>query len=458
MSNHFARRYFGTDGIRGVANRPPLDPQTLVRMGKAVASVFLKRAGKRHRILIGRDTRLSGDLIETALSAGLTCMGADVLLIGPVPTPGIAYLTWSMRADAGIVISASHNPFEDNGFKLFGHDGFKLPDEVEMELESLLESPEMDSRYAEPSAVGRAIHIGDAIGRYTVFLKSWFPRELTLEGVKIGVDCAHGAAYEVAPQTFTELGADVSAIGVSPNGRNINAGCGSLHPEAVGRLVREEGLDIGIALDGDGDRCVLVDEQGRTYDGDAVLAMCAVDLKERGLLPESRVVATVMSNLGLDIFLRERGIEVEHAPVGDRYVLEAMVRTGCRLGAEPSGHVIFRDMTTTGDGLLTALNVLAVMGRLGRPLSEIASQVKKFPQILMNVKVARKPPLDTIEPVRRLIREKEAILDGRGRILVRYSGTENKARVMVECEDSLLCESAASEIAEAIRDALGEPS
>ncbi|NMC62886.1 MAG: phosphoglucosamine mutase, partial [SAR324 cluster bacterium] len=392
------RKYFGTDGIRGIANISPLDPGTIVNVGKGVASVFLKKKG-RHRILIGKDTRLSGYMLESSLAAGITSMGADVLLCGPVPTPGVAYLTWSMRADAGIMISASHNPFEDNGIKIFGRDGHKLPDDIEAELATLLESTELGNRSAEPSSLGKAQRIDDAVGRYTVFLKSCFPKDLTLEGLRIGLDCANGAAYVVGPQTFTELGADVVSRGVSPNGRNINAGFGSLYPEIVAKLVKEQNLNLGISLDGDADRAIFVDDKGVVHDGDFVLALCAIDLKERGLLPGNRVVATIMSNLGLDKYLERAGIEVVRAPVGDRYVMEEMIKLGCPLGGEQSGHVIFHHLATSGDGLLTALNVLAIMLRKQRSLSELAGDFFKFPQKLINLNVRSRPPLETVEPI-----------------------------------------------------------
>lgn len=448
------RKYFGTDGIRGVATVQPLDPGTVVNIGKGIASVFLRKKG-RHRILVGKDTRLSGYMLETSLAAGITCMGADVLLCGPVPTPGVAYLTWSMRADAGIMISASHNPFEDNGIKIFGRDGHKLPDEVEQELEAILESGSLDSRSAEPSSVGKAQRIDDAVGRYTVFLKNCFPRELTLEGIRIGIDCANGAGYVVGPQTFTELGADVISRGVSPNGRNINAGFGSLYPEVVAKLVREQNLNIGISLDGDGDRSIFVDEKGRVYDGDVILAICAVDLKERGLLPGRRIVATVMSNLALDRYLEKFGIQVVRSAVGDRYVLEEMIRINSPLGGEQSGHVIFHDLATSGDGILTALNVLAVMLRRDRSLSELAANYVPYPQKIINVGVARKPPLQSVEAVWKEIQAKEFMLKDKGRLFVRYSGTENKVRVLVECEDAEICVQAASEVAEVLEKELG---
>lgn len=448
------RKYFGTDGIRGVASVPPLDPENLVRIGKSIARIFLRRKGK-HQILIAKDTRLSGYMIETALSAGITAMGADVLLVGPIPTPGAAYLTKSMRADAGIMISASHNPFEDNGIKIFGADGYKLPDEQEVEIESLLDSGALSTMNAEPTEIGKATRINDAVGRYTVYLKEAFPRECSLEGIKIGIDCANGAGYVVAPQTLKELGADVVARGISPTGRNINAGFGSLYPEVVSKLVTEQNLQIGVSLDGDADRCIIVDEKGYVLDGDIILALCAADLKKRGLLAHDTVVATVMSNLGLEKFLSARGVKVERAQVGDRYVLEMMTRGGYVLGGEQSGHTIFINHSTTGDGILTALMVLAIMCREQKPLSELRKDFVKFPQKLINIPVSSKPPFESIDSIHSVIKKKEEQLKQNGRVLVRYSGTENKARVMVECEHEDQCKQHAMDIAEVIERELG---
>jgi len=448
------RKHFGTDGIRGTASVPPLDPETLVRLGKAIAHIFLRQRGK-HRILIGKDTRLSGYMIETSLAAGITAMGADVLLVGPLPTPGVAYLTRSMRADAGVMISASHNPFEDNGIKIFGADGFKLPDEMEAEIEAQIAPGVLDGKAAPPADLGKATRINDAIGRYTVFLKNFFPRELTLEGLRIGLDCAHGAAYLVAPQTYSELGAEVVSRGISPNGRNINAGFGSLYPEIVRKLVLEQNLDIGISLDGDADRAVLIDEKGGVLDGDMILALCAIDLKQRGLLKNDKVIATVMSNLGLEKVLAPHGIRVERAQVGDRYVLEMMVQRGASLGGEQSGHTIFLDATTTGDGTMTGLMVLAAMLRSGKPLSALTADFVKFPQKLININVTRKPPIESVPLVQKIISQKEKELGDSGRILVRYSGTENKIRVMVECEDEGACKRHATEVASVIEQELG---
>ncbi len=448
------RKYFGTDGIRGVASISPLDPETLVRLGKAIAKVFLKKEGK-HRILIGKDTRLSGYMIETSLAAGITSMGANVFLVGPIPTPGVAYLTKSMRADAGIMISASHNPFEDNGIKIFGADGYKLADDIELEIESLIEPGVLDGIAAEPGSIGKADRIDDAVGRYVVYLKSCFPREFSLEGYKLGFDCANGAAYIVAPSTCIELGAEVVSRGVSPNGRNINAGFGSLYPEIVRKLVLEQNLDIGISLDGDADRCILVDEKGNVLDGDMLLAICAIDLKERGKLAGNRIVSTVMSNLGLEKLMEKHGISVTRSAVGDRYVLEEMVRLNAQIGGEQSGHVIFSYHSTAGDGILTALSVLSIMCRTGKPLSELTADFVKFPQKLININVSQKPPMDSIAPLKKIIEKVETELNGNGRVLVRYSGTENKARVMVECENENNCKKYAHDIAEVIEREIG---
>lgn len=451
------RKFFGTDGIRGVAGVPPLDPESLVRLGKAIATVFLKRGGK-HRVLIGKDTRLSGYMIETSLSAGITACGADLMLVGPLPTPGVAYLTKSMRADAGIVVSASHNGFEDNGIKIFGADGFKLADSIEQELEALMQPGVLDHKVANPDSFGKAVRINDAVGRYTVFLKSCFPRELSLSGLKIGVDCANGASYVVAPQTFTELGAEVVSRGISPNGRNINAGFGSLHPEVVSKLVVEQGLDIGIAFDGDADRVMLVDEKGVVHDGDTTLTICAIDLKNRGKLRTPQVVGTVMSNLGVEKLLQAHGIGLIRSAVGDRYVLEEMTRSGAQLGGEQSGHCIFSDFSSTGDGILSALQVLAVMGRTGKKLSELAQGLVRFPQQIVNVPVKRKVPFAEIPRLQKMISDTESALGSTGRLLVRYSGTELKVRVMVECEDATHCANHVNAVADVVRSELSAQS
>lgn len=446
------RKYFGTDGIRGVAGTAPLDAETLVKIGKSIAKVFLT-SPRKHRILIGKDTRLSGYMIENALASGITSMGVDVLFAGPIPTPGVAYLTRSTRVDAGIVVSASHNPYEDNGIKIFAADGYKLPDSVEEQIENFLDSDGRELLGCKTSEIGKASRIDDAIGRYVVSLKSCFPRELTLEGLKIGFDGANGAGYLVGPMVFSELGAEVYSIGVSPNGRNINTEVGSLHPEAMVKLVKEKRLDIGITLDGDGDRVIIVDDKGEILDGDMILAMLAIDFKERGKLTKNTVVATIMSNLGLDKLLEKNGIDLLRTAVGDRYVLEEMVKKGLVLGGEQSGHTIIQNYATSGDGLLTSLMVLAILCRKQKLLSELSGVFKRFPQEMINIPVSNKPPLETIESLQKLIKTKKSELKNTGRIVVRYSGTENKVRVMVECENDDLCIKHAQEIAGVIRSA-----
>jgi phosphoglucosamine mutase len=449
------RRLFGTDGIRGVANEGAMTPESVMRLGRAVGHYFQTSGTRRHKILIGKDTRLSGYMIETALSAGLTSMGVDVLLVGPMPTPGIAFLTRDVRADAGVVISASHNPFEDNGIKFFGPDGFKLADAAEATIEALIFGDELDRIRPTGHGIGKAFRIDDADGRYNVFLKNVLPRDLTLDGLRIVVDCAHGAAYKIAPQVLTELGAEVVAIGVSPDGHNINDGVGALHVKKLQERVRAEKADVGIALDGDADRCILVDEKGEEVDGDHVLAILGLAMKDRGLLPGATVVATVMSNFGLEVLLRERGIALERTPVGDRYVVERMLEGGFKLGGEKSGHIICLDHATTGDGMVTALSVLACMKLGGRALSESRCLLRSYPQRLVGVKVKERRTLSSIPSVAGAIAEAEDSLGGRGRVVVRFSGTEPLARVMVEGEEEGAVEAHARRIAAAIEAALG---
>jgi len=427
------RRLFGTDGIRGVANVPPMTSEMALKLGRALAHVA-KRSQHRHRILIGKDTRLSGYMLETALASGICSMGVDVLLVGPLPTPAIAFLTRSLRADAGVVISASHNPFQDNGIKCFGPTGFKLPDDVESELETLLQSDSIDTLRPTATEIGKATRIDDAVGRYNVYLKSAVPRTLALDGLRIVVDCGHGAAYRVGPEVLRELGADVTAIGVAPDGENINAGCGALHPEQLCQLVRERKAHVGIALDGDADRCILVDEEGLVVDGDEVMAIIATDLHARGALQAGTLVTTVMSNLGLHVALRDRGIEVVTTPVGDRYVVEAMLAGGYNFGGEQSGHVVFLDHATTGDGMLTALAVLTRMVESGERLSSLRRVMRRYPQVLVNVPVREKPDVEGVPAIRERMEAAETALGGRGRVLIRYSGTEPLLRVMLEGE------------------------
>lgn len=447
-------RLFGTDGVRGIANQEPMTPETVVKLGRAAAYLF-KAPGDRRRIVIGKDTRLTGYMLETALTAGITSMGVDVLLVGPLPTPGIAFITRSVRADAGVVISASHNSFEDNGIKFFSADGLKLPDAMEAQIEELIVSGVIDRIRPGAHEIGKAYRIGDAGGRYIEFAKNSFPKGLSLRGLKIVVDCAHGATYRVSPTVLRELGAQVVALNVAPDGLNINARCGSLHPEVVQQAVVTERAHVGFAHDGDGDRVLCADERGALVDGDQILAMCALDRVANGRLPTHTVVATVMSNAGLEVALRQAGITVVRTPVGDRYVLEEMLRCGSPLGGEQSGHIIFSEHNTTGDGIVTALQVLAVMLRTGKPISELAACMPRFPQVLENVPVRRKVDLGALPRVQAQIREAEAALAGSGRVLVRYSGTEPLARVMVEGPDETTIRRWAGEIVRAIRDSLG---
>jgi phosphoglucosamine mutase len=450
-----SRRLFGTDGIRGVANEEPMTPETVLRLGRAAGHHFQTSGHRRHKVVIGKDTRLSGYMFETALSAGLTSMGVDVLLVGPMPTPGIAFLTRSLRADAGVAISASHNPYHDNGIKFFGPDGFKLADSAEAGIEALMFGEALDRMRPTGHGIGKAFRIDDADGRYNVFLKNVLPRELTLDGLRVVVDCAHGAAYRIAPTVLSELGADVVAIGVSPDGHNINDGVGALHVAQLRERVKAEKADVGIALDGDADRCILVDEQGQEVDGDHVLAILALAMQERGDLAGKTVVATVMSNFGLEVALREKGIALERTPVGDRYVVERMIEGGFKLGGEKSGHIICLDHATTGDGMVTALSVLTSMKLTGRTLSEGRGLLRSYPQKLVSLRVKQRKDLDSIPSVAGAIAEAEGALGGRGRVVVRFSGTEPLARVMVEGEEEDSVEQHARRIAAAIEAALG---
>jgi len=428
------RRLFGTDGVRGVANTDPMTVETAMALGQAVAHNFRADSG-RHKIVIGKDTRLSGYMFETALVAGICSMGGDVLLVGPLPTPGIAFLTHSMRADAGVVISASHNPYQDNGIKFFGRDGFKLPDEVEEKIEALMWGDRLKAVRPASPQIGRAYRIDDATGRYIVYLKNTFPSHLSLEGLKIVIDCANGAAYRIAPQVFQELGAEVIPMGVTPNGLNINDRCGSLFPEVVSAKVKETGADIGITLDGDADRVIVVDRGGTVVDGDRIMAICAVEMSRKKKLAKDTVVGTVMSNIGLELFLRRRRIRLVRAPVGDRYVVEEMRKGGYNFGGEQSGHLIFLDHATTGDGVLGALQLLAIMVETGKGLPELAAKMETFPQILMNLRLKERVPLESLSGFQKTKREMEKRLGRKGRIVVRYSGTEPVLRIMVEGED-----------------------
>ncbi len=449
------RKLFGTDGVRGVANVHPITAEVALQLGRALA--WKVRSGShRHRIVIGKDTRLSGYMLETAIAAGICSMGVDVLLCGPLPTPGIAFITQSMRADAGVVISASHNPYQDNGIKFFDRTGFKLPDDEELEIERLVlggsaTSPDFHKLRPTAELIGKAKRIDDAIGRYVVFLKSLFPRDLTLDGMTIVVDCANGAAYHTAPAVFEELGAKVVPLHVEPDGRNINDRCGAMHPEEMARKVREVQANLGIALDGDADRVIVADENGRVVDGDAIMAIVARDLLRHGRLAKETVVATVMSNVGLERSMAEVGGAVVRTSVGDRYVVEEMRRSGYNFGGEQSGHLVFLDHVTTGDGVCAALNLLAVMIRTGMKISELAGCFTPSPQVQVNVPVKEKRPLESLAGVSAAIADVERALGSDGRVLVRFSGTENKARVLVEGPDSAAIKTHADRIAEALR-------
>ncbi|MEJ5329357.1 MAG: phosphoglucosamine mutase [Desulfobaccales bacterium] len=447
--NH-TRKLFGTDGVRGVANVYPMTAEVALQLGRALTYV-VRYGPSRPRIVVGKDTRLSGYLLEYAITAGICSMGGDVMLLGPMPTPGIAYITHSMRADAGVVISASHNPYQDNGIKFFKGDGFKLPDELEAHIEQLLENPEVEETRPTATDIGQAFRIDDARGRYISYLKSTFPKELELDGLKIVVDCAHGATYKIAPEVLSELGADLIPIGVRPNGKNINHLCGATHPETMARLVVRHRADLGIAFDGDGDRCIMVDHQGKVVNGDHILGICALDMDRRKTLKRRTVVATVMSNLGLETALKQAGIRLVRTQVGDRYVLEAMLKGGYNLGGEQSGHVVFLNHSTTGDGILTALRTLAVMLRADKPLAELAAAIPTYPQVLVNVLVTERKDLKTVPAARQALAEAEAALDGRGRLLVRYSGTEPVLRIMAEGQDETEIRQLAEQLAAALK-------
>lgn len=444
------RKLFGTDGVRGVANLEPMTSEIAMQLGRAAAHLFMRRAG-RHQIVIGKDTRVSGYMLESALTAGICSMGVDVLLVGPMPTPAIAFLARSLRADAGVMISASHNPYQDNGIKFFSKDGLKLPDEMEARIEQLILSKEIDHLRPTADAIGKAFRIDDAEGRYIEFVKRSLPKELDFQGIKLVVDCANGAAYKVAPTVLRELGAKVEVIGNKPNGMNINAGCGAVHPEELQKAVREYGADIGVALDGDADRAIFVCEKGNVIDGDHVMAALALDLHRQGLLAKQTLVGTVMSNFGLELAMTRAGIALERTAVGDRYLLERMLTDGYNFGGEQSGHLLFLDHNTTGDGLVSALQVLSLMKRTDKSMSELAKAMTAVPQVLLNVKVAKKPKLESVPDLARVIRESEQRLNGSGRVLVRYSGTEPLLRIMVEGEKDSTIRELADRLAAVVR-------
>ncbi len=449
------RKLFGTDGIRGVANVYPMTTEVAMQVGRAVA-YLIRNGSHRHRVVIGKDTRISGYMLETALAAGICSMGVDVLLVGPLPTPGIAFITQSMRADAGAVISASHNPYQDNGIKFFGADGFKLPDEMEANIEQLMLSNSIDHLRPTATKVGKATRIDDATGRYIVFLKNSFPKELTLDGLTMVVDCAHGAAYKTAPAVFEELGARVISIGTEPNGTNINAQCGALFPENLAQKVVEHNAQIGIALDGDADRVIVVDEKGEIVDGDAIMAICARDLLEQNRLVKNTVVATVMSNQGLEVALSQIGAKLVRTKVGDRYVVEEMRKHGYNFGGEQSGHLLFLDNATTGDGIIAALELLAIMQKLQKPLSEIKSFFQPLPQTQVSLPIRCRRELNELPGVKKAIKNAEQKLGQTGRVLVRFSGTELKVRVLVEGPDQEENDTLASDIVSELNLVLGE--
>lgn len=428
-------RLFGTDGIRGSINRHPMTPENVLRVGMAAAIVLRKKHHGRNMVLIGKDTRLSGYMIESALTAGICSMGMNVTLVGPVPTPGIAYLTRTLRIDAGIVISASHNPFEDNGIKFFSYDGFKLPDATELRIEELVADDHLVRYRSKGAEVGKAFRLDDATGRYIEYIKSTLPRGLSFEGMKIVVDCANGAAYKTTPALLRELGAEVIAIHDEPDGVNINLECGTLHMDQVRKAVLLHKADIGIAHDGDADRLLLCDEKGRIIDGDQVMGICGAEMHAQGRLRGGAVVATVMSNIGLEKFLEKKGIQLLRTKVGDRYVVEKMLAGGYNLGGEQSGHIVFLDLNTTGDGPVTAMQMLSVMKKRGVSLSKLASEIRLFPQVLINVTVAKRMEIRAVPEIEQAIKAAEKSLGSNGRVLVRASGTEPKIRVMLEGKD-----------------------
>ncbi len=448
------KKIFGTDGIRGEVNRKPMDVATIVKVGQAVTIYF--RKNKHHaRIIVGKDTRLSGYMVESALEAGITSMGGDVYAAGVLPTPAIAFLTTDMRADAGVMISASHNPFHDNGIKIFSSKGQKLPDKDELEIEKLIFKDNLESLLPGAKDMGRAYRISDAIGRYIVFLKQAFPSELSMDGLKVVMDLSNGATFRVAPKIFGELGAEVEFIHAQPDGININDNCGSQHPEDIAERVKETGSDIGLAFDGDGDRLIAVDEKGAVLRGDHIMMICAETMKKDGTLRNNTLVSTVMSNLGVDIACERLGIKHVVTQVGDRYVLEEMLRLGAVFGGEDSGHMIFLDHLPTGDGIITALKLIECMLKRNKPLSELSNIVDIFPQELINITVKTKPDLITIPSVKQAIDEVEKRLGRLGRVLVRYSGTQPMCRVMVEGPEQDTTRRYCEQIASAIRDAIG---
>ena len=455
------KRIFGTDGVRGTANIEPVTAETALKLGRAAGHVFKNletrsRSRGRHKIVLGKDTRLSGYMLENALSSGILSMGVDVLFIGPLPTPGVAYVTRSLRADAGIVITASHNPYDDNGIKFFRADGYKLDDRIEYEVESLVFSGEIENIRPTADEIGKAVRIDDALGRYIEYAKASFPRGMTLEGLRIVVDCAHGSAYKSTPCVLRELGAEVIVYGHQPDGKNINKDCGSMHPNLLCAKIWEHRADLGIAHDGDADRVLLCDEKGTLIDGDDIMAIAGLDLLEQGTLAQKTLVSTIMSNAGLDAVIANAGGRVIRTGVGDKNVIDEMLRQGLNFGGEQSGHLIFRDFSTTGDGLVAALQILRIMRSRQLPLSKLAQCWTRFPQLVTNIIVREKRPFDELDNVEKLVAEAEAELRSQGgRVVLRYSGTEPKARLLLEGRDANTLEQWSRKISEAIRKQVG---
>lgn len=452
------KKLFGTDGIRGTANQFPMTPDIVLKVGQAMGLLLRRmpgRQGQKRIVLIGKDTRLSGYMVEQALASGLNSMGVGVQLTGPLPTPGIGFLARNMRVDAGIIISASHNPYDDNGIKIFGADGFKIPDSMEREIERIVQTEDLSAHLISGNSIGRTRRIDDAAGRYIVYVKNAFPLNLSLEGFRIVLDCANGAAYKVAPAIFSELGADVVVIGDEPDGYNINDKSGALHPERMREAVSKFRADVGISLDGDADRVIMVDEKGEIVNGDHILAICAIHMAKRKSLPQNTIVATQMSNVGLDQAMKKHGLYVVRTDVGDKNVVEAMRQNGYGLGGEQSGHIIHLDHSTTGDGCVAALNVLAVMKTEGKPLSELKNMMEDVPQVLINTRVKQKKDLASISGYSKLIDSAHAKLKGEGRVFVRFSGTEPVIRVLVEGHDRVQIGALAEEIAQFLQSNLG---
>ncbi len=455
-NNANGKKLFGTDGVRGVANVEPVTAETALKLGRAAAHVFKNSPHKRHEIVVGKDTRLSGYMLETAITAGALSMGVDVLVIGPLPTPGVAYITRSLRADAGIVLTASHNPYEDNGIKFFDRDGYKLDDDIEKTIEGLVFSGAIDSIRPTAREIGKATRIDDALGRYVEFAKASFPKGMTLEGMRVAVDAGNGAAYKSSRCILRELGADVVSLNDKPNGLNINASCGSMFSDVIRKAVIDHKAQVGIAHDGDADRVLMCDENGHLVDGDDILAVIALDYLANGFLKNNTLVATVMSNSGLDAAIKAAGGNIVRTPVGDRYVIEKMRELDCNLGGEPSGHIICRDYATTGDGIVCALQVLRIMKQTGKTLSQLAKCFHRFPQVTVNVRVKEKKPFEELPEVTRLVKDTEKALDASGgRLLLRYSGTEPLARLLIEGKDKQTIEGYAERIAKVLREKIG---